>query len=104
DPSARLADGDPGSSTALLTAECVVALVEHDQPPPRSKARSAIEAEAAPGGVANMHAAQVWWSARLFGPGEAGGDDAARAAHDLLERHHWHQALREPDLVPDLAR
>ena len=104
DPSARLADGDPGSSTALLTAECVVAHVEGDGPTARSKGRSAIEAEAGPGGVANMHAAQVWWSARLFGPDEAGGDDAVRAAHDLLERHHWLQALREPDLVPDPAR
>ena len=28
DPTARLADGEPGSSTALLTAECLVALVE----------------------------------------------------------------------------
>jgi tetratricopeptide (TPR) repeat protein len=104
DPSARLADGDPGSSTALLTAECVVAHLEGDGPTARSKGRSAIEAEAGPGGVANMHAAQVWWSARLFGPDEAGGDDAVRAAHDLLERHHWLQALREPDLVPDPAR
>ena len=104
DPSARLADGDPGSSTALLTAECVVALVEEDGPTARSKARSAIEAEAGPGGVANMHAAQVWWSARLFGPDEAGGDEAEREARELLERHHWHQALREPDLVPDLGR
>ncbi len=103
DPSARLADGDPGSSTALLTAECVVALAEEDDPTARSKARSAIQAEAA-GSVANMHAAQVWWSARLFGPDEAGGDDAVRAAHELLERHHWRQALREPDLVPDPAR
>ena len=45
DPSARLADGDPGSSTALLTAECVVALAEEDDPTARSKARSAIQAE-----------------------------------------------------------
>jgi class 3 adenylate cyclase/tetratricopeptide (TPR) repeat protein len=87
DPSARLADGDPGSSTALLTAECVVALVEEDGPTARSKARSAIEAEARPGGV-----------------DEAGGEEAVREARASLERHHWHQALREPDLVPDLAR
>jgi class 3 adenylate cyclase/tetratricopeptide (TPR) repeat protein len=104
DPSARLADGDPGSSTALLTAECVVALVEEDGPTARSKARSAIEAESGPGGVANMLAAQIWWSAHLFGADEAGGEEAVREARDLLERHHWHQALREPDLVPELGR
>ena len=43
-----------------------------------------------PGGVANVHAAQVWWAGRLFGPDEAGGDDAVHEARDLLERHHWH--------------
>jgi tetratricopeptide (TPR) repeat protein len=104
DPSARLADSEPGSSTALLAAESVVALAEDDEATARSKAEGAIAAEAGPGGVPNVHAAQVWWAGRLFGPDAAGGTEAFEAARDLLERHHWRQALRESDLAADLPR
>jgi tetratricopeptide (TPR) repeat protein len=104
DPSARLADGEPGSSTALIMAESVVALAEGDDDTARSKAISAIEREAGPGGVANQHAAQVWWAGNLFGPEYAGGEDAVREARELLEAHHWMQALQEPDLARHLRR
>ena len=50
EPSTRLADGEPGSATALLTAECVVALAEDDGATARAKARAAIEGEAGAGG------------------------------------------------------
>jgi hypothetical protein len=54
--------------------------------------------------VPNVRAAQVWWAGRLFGADAAGGDEALETARDLLERHHWRQALREPDLAADLRR
>jgi len=104
DPSTMLFDGDASASTALLTAECVVALVEGDDSTARAKATLAIETEAGLGGVPNLHAAQVWWAARLFGSGDAGGEEAAAEARETLERHHWMQALREPDMVADLRR
>jgi hypothetical protein len=44
----------------------------------------------------------VWWAGRLFGADEVGGADAFAEARATLERHHWAQALREPDLVADL--
>ena len=46
--SARLADAEPGSSTSLLVAECMVALAEDDDDTARSKAKAAIEARVAP--------------------------------------------------------
>jgi tetratricopeptide (TPR) repeat protein len=104
DPTARLADGEPGSVTTLLGAESVVALAERDEATARAKAEAAIAAEAGPGGVPNVRAAQVWWAGRLFGADAAGGEEALEAARDLLERHHWRQALREPDLAADLRR
>ena len=113
DPTARLADGDQGSSSSLLTAESVVALVEGDEDTAMAKARAAIDSGSGPGGQ-NVRAAQVWWAGRLFGPdgaGDAGASDqgsadgdAMRQAHDLLERHHWNQALREPDLAAGLRQ
>jgi class 3 adenylate cyclase/tetratricopeptide (TPR) repeat protein len=102
EPSTRLADGEPGSATALLVAECLVALAEHDEETARAKARAAIEVEEGAVGLANVHAAQVWWAGRLFGPDEAGGSEALEDARTVLERHHWVQALREPDLVADV--
>ena len=102
EPSTRLADGEPGSATALLVAECLVALAEHDEETARAKARAAIEVEEGAVGLANVHAAQVWWAGRLFGPDEAGGSEALEDARTVLERHHWVQALREPDLAADV--
>jgi hypothetical protein len=46
----------------------------------------------------------VWWAGRLFGPDEAGGGDSVERAREQLERHHWAQALREPDLAAELRR
>ena len=101
EPSARLADGEPGSATAVLTAECLVALAERDEETARAKARAAIEVDGE-GGPSNVHEAQVWWAGRLFGPDDAGGDARLANARSVLERHHWEQALREPDLVADV--
>jgi class 3 adenylate cyclase/tetratricopeptide (TPR) repeat protein len=102
DPAARIAAGEPGSATALLNAESVVALAEGDPETARTKAVASIEAERGPGGVPNALAAQIWWTSQLFGDEAAGGPDAAQQARDLLERHAWLQALREPEMAADL--
>jgi hypothetical protein len=90
--------------TTLLGAESIVALAERDDATAQAKAEAAIEAESGPVGVPNVRAAQVWWAGRLFGAVAAGGEEALQAARELLERHHWRQALREPDLAADLRR
>jgi class 3 adenylate cyclase/tetratricopeptide (TPR) repeat protein len=102
DPIARIAAGEPGSATALLTAESTVALAEGDPEGARAKAVASIDAERGPGGVPNALAAQVWWTASLFGDEAAGGAGAVEEARDLLERNGWRQALREPELAAAL--
>jgi hypothetical protein len=104
DPVARLAEGEPGSVTALLAAESVLALAEGDRETARNKAQAAIEAESGPHGVPNGLAGQRWWAGRLFGPDAAGGQDLVDQARTTLETHHCHQALREPELAADLGR
>jgi tetratricopeptide (TPR) repeat protein len=103
DPAARLADPEPRSSTTLLNAESLVAFAEGDEATALAKATAAIESQPGPG-AANVRAAQVWWAGRLFGPDEAGGGDSVERAREQLERHHWAQALREPDLAAELRR
>jgi class 3 adenylate cyclase/tetratricopeptide (TPR) repeat protein len=104
DPATQLSDGDAATSGALLTAECVVALAEGDEATARVKAKLALEAHVGLDGMPNVRAAQVWWAGSLFGPEEAGGSQAVDDARRTLEDHHWQQALREPDLAPELRR
>lgn len=103
DPVARIADGEPGSTSALLLAGSAVALAGSDQPTARAKAIAAVEAERGPGGTANVLAASIWWASSLFGPELAGGATVVRDAQERLERNGWLQALAEPDLVRDPA-
>ncbi len=103
DPVARLAEGEPGSATSMLIAETVVALAEGERGTAIMHSQAAIEAEAADGGTSNARAALIWWTGRLFGPEAAGGPQVLQEAHDLLARHHWRQALQEPELVASLA-
>jgi class 3 adenylate cyclase/tetratricopeptide (TPR) repeat protein len=102
DPSARIAAGEPGSATALLIAEAFVALAEGDPETARTKSLAAIEAERGPSSVPNALAAQIWWTACLFGDEAAGGPLIVAEAHELLESHVCLQALAEPDLAADL--
>ena len=102
DPSARIAAGEPGSATALLGAEIFVALAEADTETARTKSLAAVEAERGPAGVPNGLAAQIWWAGRLFGEDAVGGPAALEEAREQLERHHWLQALAEPDLASDM--
>jgi class 3 adenylate cyclase/tetratricopeptide (TPR) repeat protein len=98
DPLARLAEGEPGSATALLLAEAATALAEGDAETALVKSRGAVELEALTG-VENPSAAAVWWTAALFGPDAVGGEAEAARAQDTLVRNGWKQALREPELV-----
>lgn len=100
DPSARLAEGEPGSAAALLTAEAVLALAEGDRETALTKSLASIEEEHGPRGTPNQLAAQVWWTGRLFGDEAAGGAAAVAEAKARLETHLWRQALAEPDRVP----
>jgi tetratricopeptide (TPR) repeat protein len=99
EPSARLAADEPGSLTSLLRAEAALAYAAGDDDVARTKAEAAIAAERGHHGTANPLAAQIWWTARLLGDQAAGGAEVVREARERLERHHWVQAFREPDLL-----
>jgi class 3 adenylate cyclase/tetratricopeptide (TPR) repeat protein len=99
DPLARLAEGEPGSATALVLAEAATALVEGDRETALVKSQAAMRLEEPTAAtLPNAYAATVWWTASLFGDHTAGGPQAAAAARDVLSRNGWRQALREPEL------
>ncbi|MGZ5293537.1 MAG: ATP-binding protein [Actinomycetota bacterium] len=104
DPVARTAEGEPGSATALLIAEAIVALVEDDPETALAKSLASIEAERGPRGAPNALAAQMWWTGSRFGAEQVGGDGALAQARQRLERNGWRQALIEPEQAADLAR
>ena len=104
DPVARTAEGEPGSATALLIAEAIVALVEDDPETALAKSLASIEAERGPRGAPNALAAQMWWTGSRFGAEQVGGDAALAEARQRLERNGWRQALIEPEQAADLAR
>jgi len=102
DPSARIAEGEPGSATALLVAEAVVALAERDRETALSKSLAALEAERGPRGLPNPLAALTVWTGVLFGAEEAGGEEAVEQARAQLRANGWHQAIAEPDMATHL--
>ena len=104
DPTARISEGEPGSAGALLTAEAVVALAQGDLQTARAKSIASIDSEFVNRGSTNGVAAQIWWTARLFGDEDAGGQEAVEKARARLESNGWRQALLEPDLVMDLTK
>jgi tetratricopeptide (TPR) repeat protein len=102
DPVARTAEGEPGSATALLLAESIVALAEGDLAGARSAAKAAVDAERGLAGVPNVAAAMRWFAAELFGPDLAGGPEVVGEARERLERNGWLQAIAEPEQVRPL--
>jgi class 3 adenylate cyclase/tetratricopeptide (TPR) repeat protein len=104
DPTVRIAEGEPGSVSALLASESVVALAEGDPEGARTKLLEAIEIESGLGGAPNPRAALIWWAGSVFGPDAVGGSDALDEARSMLEDHGWRQALAEPDQVGGLGR
>jgi class 3 adenylate cyclase/tetratricopeptide (TPR) repeat protein len=104
DPLSRLAEGQPGSSTALLLAESMLAYLRGDRDDALTSSKAAIaSAEGAPR-LTNPHAAVVWWAGSLFDPAAAGGESALRSAEEVLRRNGWRQALAEPELVLQVGR
>ena len=57
-----------------------------------------------PRGVPNPLAAQVWWTARLFGAHEVGGASRPSGRGGCCWSEGWEQALAEPDMVAELQR
>jgi class 3 adenylate cyclase/tetratricopeptide (TPR) repeat protein len=114
DPGSWLSELEPGSYTPLLVARAVLAFATGDVGAAREHALAAASLESGTRRGWNVHAAQVWFAARLFGVEAVGGDAIAEAARAQLEAHHWRQALFEPELVigvlgappgsPDLTR
>ena len=102
DPASRLSEIEPASYTPLLVTEVVLALATGDMGAAREHALAAIALESGTREGWNVHAAQVWFAARLFGADIVGGDEIAEAARAQLEAHHWRQALAEPELVIDI--
>lgn len=98
EPSARLASREPGSFTALLSAEVVVALAEGDREGALATAVKALEAEREQG-LPNPLASQTWFTGSVFGADAVGGPEEMERARETLEAAHWAQSLLEPEFV-----
>jgi tetratricopeptide (TPR) repeat protein len=103
DPATSPADGEPGSVTAVLMAAAVLALAEGDRETALAKSLAALETESGHRGVPNARAGLIWWLGNVFEPEAAGGAEALERARELLENHHWRQALAEPELARELG-
>ncbi len=99
DPASRLAELAPHHSTALLVSQTVLALATEDRDAALEYALAAVALEGKTRKEWNSHAAQIWWTAQLFGDDVVGGADVVAEAKDRLEAHHWGQALLEPELI-----
>jgi hypothetical protein len=83
----------------LLVSQAVLALATEDRDTALDCALAAVAIESRTRKGWNAHAAQIWWTARLFGDDVVGGADAVAESRDRLEAHHWGQALLEPELI-----
>jgi class 3 adenylate cyclase/tetratricopeptide (TPR) repeat protein len=99
DPSSRLAELEPDSSTALLLTQTVLALATEDRDTALERALAAVALESRTRKGWNSEAAQIWWTATVFGEDAVGGAAVVAEARDRLEAHHWSQALLEPELI-----
>jgi tetratricopeptide (TPR) repeat protein len=99
DPASRLAELDPDASTALLVSQAVLALASEDRESALDHALAAVALEEQTRKGWNSHAAQIWWTAKIFGDDVVGGEGVVAEAKDRLEAHHWREALLEPELI-----
>ena len=99
DPSSRLTELEPDSSTALLLTQTVLALATEDRDTALERALAAVALEGRSRKGWNAEAAQIWWTATVFGEDAVGGAAVVAEARDRLEAHHWSQALLEPELI-----
>ena len=101
DPSSRLAELEPDSSTALMLTQTVLALATEDRDAALERALAAVALERRTRKGWNSEAAMIWWTATVFGEDAVGGAAVVAEAKDRLEAHHWSQALLEPELIVD---
>ena len=99
DPFSRLAELEPDSSSALLVTQTVLALAMEDRATAVERALAAVALEGRSRKGWNAEAAVIWWTATIFGEDAVGGAGVVAHARDQLERHHWSQALLEPELI-----
>jgi class 3 adenylate cyclase len=99
DPASRLAELAPHSSTALLVSQTVLALATEDRDTALERALDAVALEGRTRKGWNSYAAQIWWTAALFGDDVVGGPGVVAGSKERLETHHWGQALVEPELI-----
>jgi tetratricopeptide (TPR) repeat protein len=83
----------------VLYAEVEILLAEGDREAALEKALDILRYEAEEGSEKDA-AARRWWISEVFGPDAAGGQREVDRARELLERLHFLQAFREPELVP----
>jgi hypothetical protein len=88
---------DPGARTSVLLAEQFIALASGDREAALERGREHVEVTRTDS--PNDRAGITWWMGRIYGPDEGGGAAALEEARELLEAHHWIQAIREPDLL-----
>ena len=88
---------DPGARTSVLLAEQFIALASGDREAALERGREHVELTRTD--PPNDRAGVTWWMGRIYGPDQGGGVGALEEARELLEAHHWIQAIREPDLL-----
>ncbi len=103
DPASRLGEVERETYSPLLIAEATLAFVTGETDVARQRALTAIANQEQTRKGWNVHAAFVWFAARLFGADVVGGEAVADQARNQLEAHHWRQALIEPELLLERA-
>jgi class 3 adenylate cyclase/tetratricopeptide (TPR) repeat protein len=101
DGARRALEEAPQGSDHMDSVEVARALLElatGDHERALSRALLVLENERATG-LRNPLAARTWWVARLFGDEHVGGEAVAEEARQTLERAHWEQFIREPELA-----
>jgi hypothetical protein len=88
---------EPGSRSAIIDAQTVLALADGDRDRALALAQEALEAARAPG-FRNEVAYVTWWVGCLFGPEAVGGTSMLEEARETLEENHWLHAIEEPQI------
>ncbi len=101
DPTAWVAVGDTESHWSRVYAQMVMALYDGEREQALEGAREILRLGKEEG-YTNPMAADAWWVGKVFGPEVVGGEGALEEARKTLEAAHWHQAIREPELVSGL--
>ena len=98
DPSSRLAELEPDSSTSLLVTQTVLALAMGDRATALERAGGGGARAPHPRGL-ELRGRAGLVDGQIFGEDAVGGAAVVADARDRLEAHHWSQALLEPELI-----